>query len=151
MFTDIVKINVRAGNGGNGAVSFHREKYVQAGGPDGGDGGKGGDIVFIADDNLSTLADFTYKKKFVAENGAKGGTNKCTGKSAPDVVIKVPRGTLVRENEFGRLLADVSGEQPVIIARGGRGGKGNMNFATPTRQAPQFAKPGFPGETFDLT
>ncbi|MCL2036887.1 MAG: GTPase ObgE [Oscillospiraceae bacterium] len=151
MFVDVVKIMVKAGDGGNGMVSFHREKYVQAGGPDGGDGGKGGDIVFVADDNLSTLVDFRFRKKFTAENGQNGGTKRCTGKSAADIVIKVPRGTLVKDAESGRLLADISGEKPVIIARGGKGGKGNMNFATPTRQAPQFAKPGFPGETFGLT
>jgi GTP-binding protein len=151
MFVDIVKISVRAGNGGDGAVSFHREKYVQAGGPDGGDGGKGGDIVFQADDNLSTLVNFRYTKKFAAENGQNGGTKRCTGKSADDVVIKVPRGTLVRDTETNRLIADVSGEEPVIICRGGKGGKGNMNFATPTRQAPGFAKPGFPGESYNLT
>ncbi|MCL1903353.1 MAG: GTPase ObgE [Oscillospiraceae bacterium] len=150
MFVDVVRIEVKAGDGGNGAVSFHREKYVQAGGPDGGDGGKGGDIVFIADDNSSTLVGFRYKKKFVAEKGQNGGINKRSGKGADDVVIKVPRGTLVRDAETERLIADVSGDTPVIIAKGGKGGKGNMNFATPTRQAPRFAKPGFPGETFSL-
>ncbi|MCL2071981.1 MAG: GTPase ObgE [Oscillospiraceae bacterium] len=151
MFVDIVKISVRAGDGGNGAVSFHREKYVQAGGPDGGDGGKGGDVVFVADDNSSTLVSFRYKKKFTAENGQSGGVNKRTGKSAPDVVIKVPRGTLVRDSDTGRLVADVSGDEPVVIAKGGKGGKGNMNFANPSRQAPRFAKPGFPGEALKLT
>lgn len=151
MFADIVKITVKAGSGGNGAVSFHREKYVAAGGPDGGDGGKGGDIIFIADDNLSTLIDFRYKRKYTAEDGAKGGAKKCSGKSAPDTIIKVPRGTLVRDNETGRLIADISGDGPVIIARGGKGGKGNMNFATSRRQLPRFAKPGFPGEKYELT
>ncbi|MCL1832495.1 MAG: GTPase ObgE [Oscillospiraceae bacterium] len=146
MFVDIVKILVRAGNGGDGAVSFHREKYVQAGGPDGGDGGKGGDIVFAVADNTSTLVDFRYKKKFAAENGQNGGTKRCTGKSAPDVVIKVPRGTLVKEADSGRLLADVSGDEPVVICKGGGGGRGNAHFATSTRQAPRFSKPGFPGE-----
>jgi GTP-binding protein len=151
MFADIVKISVKAGNGGNGAVSFYREKYVSAGGPDGGDGGKGGDIIFVADTNLSTLIDFRYKRKYTAEDGAKGGQKKCSGKGAPDTVIKVPRGTLVKDNETGRLIADISGSEPVIIARGGKGGKGNMNFATPRRQTPRFAKPGFPGEKFELT
>ncbi|MCL2077893.1 MAG: GTPase ObgE [Oscillospiraceae bacterium] len=151
MFADIVKISVKAGDGGNGAVSFHREKYVAAGGPDGGDGGKGGDVVFLADDNLSTLIDFRYKKKYAAENGNKGEQNRRTGKSAPDVVIKVPRGTLVRDSETGRLIADISGDEPVIIAHGGKGGKGNMNFATARRQTPRFAKPGFPGEKIDLS
>ncbi|MDR2532035.1 MAG: GTPase ObgE [Oscillospiraceae bacterium] len=151
MFADIVKISVKAGNGGNGAVSFHREKYVATGGPDGGDGGKGGDVVFIADDNLSTLIDFRYKRKYAAEDGKKGEQKKCTGKSAPDTLIKVPRGTLVRVHETGRLIADISGSGPVIIAHGGKGGKGNMNFATSRRQTPRFAKPGFPGEKYELT
>lgn len=151
MFVDIVKIKVKAGNGGNGAVSFYREKFVNAGGPDGGNGGKGGDIVFFADDNLSTLIDFRYKRKFTAESGMNGGTKRCSGKSAPDTVIRVPRGTLIKDSITGRLLADISDSSPVIIARGGKGGKGNMNFATPTRQIPRFAKPGFPGESFELT
>ncbi|MCL2019776.1 MAG: GTPase ObgE [Oscillospiraceae bacterium] len=150
MFADIVKVFVKAGDGGNGAVSFHREKYVASGGPDGGDGGKGGDIVFVADNNLSTLIDFRYKKKYTAEDGKKGEPKKCTGKSAPDTLIKVPRGTLVFDNETGRLIADISGNEPVIIACGGKGGKGNMNFATSRRQSPRFAKPGFPGESFNL-
>ncbi|KAI4453369.1 developmentally regulated gtp-binding protein-related [Holotrichia oblita] len=151
MFVDIVKIKIRAGDGGNGVVSFHREKYVSAGGPDGGNGGKGGDVVFVADDNLSTLIDFRYKRKYIAENGQNGGAKRCTGKSAQDTVIRVPRGTLIRDSYTGRLIADISGTEPVIIARGGKGGKGNMNFATPTRQIPRFAKPGFPGESFELT
>ncbi|MCL2755299.1 MAG: GTPase ObgE [Oscillospiraceae bacterium] len=150
MFVDIVKISVKSGDGGNGAVSFHREKYIQAGGPDGGDGGKGGDIVFVADFHASTLVDFRFKKKFAAEAGQNGGAKRCSGKSAQDVVIKVPQGTLVRDAETGRLLADISGDEPVVICKGGRGGKGNAHFATPTRQAPRFAKPGFPGEEFKL-
>lgn len=151
MFVDIVKITIKAGDGGNGAVSFHREKYVNAGGPDGGNGGKGGDIVFQAKDNLSTLIDFRYKKKYVAKNGDNGAARRSTGKSAPDTIICVPRGTIVKETNTGRILADVSGDEPVIVARGGKGGKGNMNFATPTRQIPRFAKPGYPGESFDVT
>ena len=151
MFVDIVKISIKAGDGGNGAVSFHREKYVAAGGPDGGNGGKGGDIVFQADDSLSTLIDFRYKKKYTAENGAPGGSRRSSGKSAPDLVIKVPRGTVVKDTANGRILADISDDGPVIVAKGGRGGKGNMNFATPTRQIPRFAKPGIPGERFDVT
>ncbi len=151
MFVDIVKISIKAGDGGNGAVSFHREKYVNAGGPDGGNGGKGGDIVFLADDSLSTLIDFRYKKKYSAQNGAPGSSRRSTGKSAPDTIIKVPRGTVVKETETGRILADISGDEPVIVAKGGKGGKGNMNFATPTRQIPRFAKPGYPGEHFDVT
>ena len=151
MFVDIVKISLRAGNGGNGAVSFYREKYVAAGGPDGGNGGKGGSIYFQADDCLSTLIDFRYKRKYVAENGENGRAKRCTGKSAPDLYIKVPRGTVVKDSETGRILADVSGDEPVCVAKGGNGGKGNMNFATPTRQIPRFAKPGYPGEQFDVT
>ena len=151
MFVDIVKISLKAGDGGNGAVSFHREKYVAAGGPDGGDGGRGGSILFRANDNLSTLIDFRYKKKYAAENGQNGRGNRCTGKSAPDTVIDVPRGTVIKDSETGRIIADISGDEPVVIAKGGAGGRGNMNFATPTRQVPRFAKPGVPGEKLDVT
>lgn len=151
MFVDIVKISLKAGDGGNGAVSFHREKYVAAGGPDGGDGGRGGSILFRANDNLSTLIDFRYKRKYVAENGQNGRGNRCTGKSAPDTVIDVPRGTVIKDSETGRIIADISGDEPVVIAKGGAGGRGNMNFATPTRQVPRFAKPGVPGEKLDVT
>lgn len=151
MFADKVDISVKAGDGGNGAVSFHREKYVAAGGPDGGDGGKGSDIVFVADDSLSTLIDFRYKKKYVAPNGEAGGAKRCSGKSMEPTVIKVPRGTVVKDAKTGRIMADISGDEPVVIAHGGKGGWGNMHFATPTRQIPRFAKPGFPGERFDIT
>lgn len=151
MFVDKVQISVKAGNGGNGAVSFHREKYVNAGGPDGGDGGKGSDIMFVADDSLSTLIDFRYKKKYVAPDGEAGGARRCFGKSMPPTIIKVPRGTLIKDAHTGRILADISDDEPVVVAKGGRGGKGNVHFATPTRQIPRFAKPGFPGEKFDLT
>ncbi len=150
MFVDEVFITVEAGDGGDGCVSFHREKYVAAGGPDGGDGGKGGDIVFLVDDNCSTLIDFRYKRKFSAPRGADGGSKNSFGKGAPDLVIKVPRGTVVREKDTGRLLADMSGDEPVIIAKGGKGGRGNAHFATPTRQIPRFAKPGFKGQKFEL-
>ncbi len=149
MFVDKATIHVKAGNGGDGAVSFHREKYVAAGGPDGGDGGRGGNIVFAVDDSLSTLIDFRYKRKYAAEKGQNGSGGRCTGKNAPDLVVKVPRGTLVREKESGRIIADMSSDEPKIIARGGKGGKGNARFATPTRQIPRFSKPGFPGEEFD--
>ena len=149
MFVDIATIHLKAGDGGNGAVSFHREKYVAAGGPDGGDGGRGGNIVLTADDNLSTLADFRYKRKYCAENGQNGGKARCTGKSAKDLVIRVPRGTLVKEAESGRILADISGDEPVIIAKGGSGGWGNWHFASSTRQVPRFAKAGMPGQSFD--
>lgn len=151
MFVDVAKIHLKAGAGGNGAVSFHREKYVAAGGPDGGDGGKGGNIVFRADSNLSTLADFRYKRKYSADNGQNGGASRCTGKSAADLVISVPVGTLVKDAETGRIIADISDDEPVIIAKGGNGGWGNQHFATATRQVPRFAKDGMPGEEMDVT
>lgn len=150
MFVDEVNITVEAGNGGDGCVSFHREKYVASGGPDGGDGGKGGDIVFLVDDNMNTLIDFRYKRKYCAESGANGRSGNSFGKSAPDLVIKVPRGTVVREAQSQRIIADMSGSAPVIIAKGGKGGRGNAHFATPTRQIPRFAKPGFKGQKLDL-
>ena len=151
MFVDIAKIHLKAGKGGDGAVSFHREKYVAAGGPDGGDGGRGGDIVFKADSNLSTLADFRYKRKYAAENGQNGGASRCTGKSAPNLVISVPVGTLVKDAQTGRIIADISDDEPVVIAKGGNGGWGNQHFATATRQVPRFSKPGNPGEELDVT
>lgn len=150
MFIDIAKIKIKAGSGGNGAVSFRREKYVAAGGPDGGDGGKGGNVVFQVDDNLSTLADFRYKRKYAAQNGENGRGNRCFGRGGEDCVIRVPRGTLVKDAETGRLLADMSDDEPQIVAKGGRGGWGNTHFATPTRQVPRFAKPGTPGEEFEV-
>ena len=150
MFVDSVTINIKAGKGGDGAVAFHREKYVASGGPDGGDGGRGGDIVFVADDNLSTLADFRYKRKYAAKNGENGRGARCYGKSAENLVIRVPRGTVIKEAETGRILADISGDEPVVVAKGGKGGWGNMHFATPTRQTPRFAKPGLPGEAMDV-
>ena len=151
MFVDIAKINIKAGSGGNGAVSFRREKYVASGGPDGGDGGKGGDVVFVADDHLATLADFRYKRKYKAENGANGSGKRCAGKWGTDLIIKVPRGTVIKEAESGAVLADMSGDEPFICAHGGKGGWGNMHFATPTRQAPRFARDGYPGEEWDVT
>ena len=150
MFVDSAKIYVKAGDGGDGAVSFHREKYVAAGGPDGGDGGKGGDIVFQVDNNLSSLIDFTYKRKYVAQKGENGSAKNSSGRGAADVVIKVPRGTVVKELKTGRILADMSGDEPVVIARGGKGGRGNAHFATSTRQIPKFAKPGFRGDEYEL-
>ena len=150
MFVDEVKITVSAGDGGDGCVSFHREKYIAAGGPDGGDGGKGGDVVFVVDDNMNTLVDFRFKRKYCAENGTNGGPKNSFGKSAEDLVIKVPRGTIVTDAATGRLIADMSTDEPVIIAKGGRGGRGNAHFATPTRQIPRFAKPGFKGQKLDL-
>ena len=151
MFVDTAKIRIKAGNGGNGAVSFHREKFVNAGGPDGGDGGRGGNIVFVGDTNISSLIDFKYKKRYTAEDGKPGAAKRCSGKSAPDLVIKVPVGTLIREAETGRVLADISDKEPHVVARGGKGGWGNTHFATPTRQIPKFAKPGYPGEEMEVT
>lgn len=150
MFVDQAKIKIKAGDGGDGAVSFHREKYVAAGGPDGGDGGRGGDVIFQVDDNFSTLIDFRYKRKYVAEKGQNGAARNCTGKSAPPLIIKVPRGTIVRDAETGRIMADMSTDEPKVLAKGGNGGRGNVHFATSTRQIPKFAKPGFPGEEFEI-
>lgn len=151
MFVDTAKITIKAGDGGNGAVTFHREKYIANGGPDGGDGGRGGDVIFQVDDSLSTLADFRYKRKFCAENGKNGSGKRCTGKSAPNLVVPVPRGTLVKDAQTGRIIADVSGNDPVLIAKGGKGGWGNIHFATSTRQIPRFAKAGNPGEELEVT
>lgn len=146
MFVDIAEILVRAGRGGNGAVAFHREKYVPAGGPDGGDGGDGGDVILKVDDHMSTLMDFKYQRKYVAPNGEDGRGARCFGKAGKPLVIRVPRGTLVRDKETGALLADMSETETFTVARGGRGGWGNTHFATPTRQAPRFAKSGLDGE-----
>lgn len=150
MFVDYAKIHIKAGDGGDGAVAFHREKYVAAGGPDGGDGGRGGNIVFVADTNLSTLADFRYKRKYAAKKGENGRGGRCRGKNAEDLIIRVPLGTLVKEESTDRILADVSDNEPHIVAKGGKGGWGNPHFATAVRQVPRFAKPGLPGEEFDV-
>lgn len=150
MFIDVAKIIVKSGDGGDGAVSFHREKYVASGGPDGGDGGRGGNIVFKADTNLSTLADFRYKRKYVAKKGENGKAGKCKGKSAEDLIVKVPKGTVIKDAKNGRIIADISTDEPQIIAKGGKGGFGNVHFATPTRQTPRFAKPGLPGEELEI-
>ena len=131
-FIDKARITVRAGNGGNGAVAFHREKYVAAGGPDGGDGGKGGSIILQVDDNLSTLMDFRYKRKYIAENGIDGQGGRKSGKDGADLLIRVPRGTLVRDAETNEIIKDMSGSEPYVLCKGGRGGWGNMHFATPT-------------------
>ena len=150
MFVDKVRIFVKAGNGGNGAVAFHREKYVAAGGPDGGDGGHGGSIVLRVDDNMSTLMDFRYKRKYTAPNGQDGQGARCTGKRGENLVIKVPRGTVVRDAETGEVIRDMSDSEDFVLCRGGRGGWGNKHFATPTRQVPRFAKSGAPGEEHDV-
>ena len=145
-FIDKVRITVQAGDGGAGAVAFHREKYVAAGGPDGGDGGNGGSVVLRVDDNLSTLMDFRYKRKYAAQAGAKGEGGRRKGKSGENLVIRVPRGTVVRDAETEAIIVDMSGGEDFVLARGGRGGWGNSHFATPTRQVPRFAKGGLPGE-----
>ena len=151
MFTDYVKINVKSGNGGNGAVSFRREKYVAAGGPDGGDGGKGGDVYFFVDPDANTLVDFRFKKKFKAEDGKNGEGNHRYGKSAEDLYIGVPIGTIIRDAETNEVLADLSEKnQKELILPGGRGGKGNSHFATSTRQAPRFSQDGEKGIEKDL-
>jgi len=149
MFMDIVKISVKAGNGGDGNVSFRREKYVAAGGPDGGDGGRGGNIYFVVDEGLNTLIDFRYTKKFAAEDGEKGGAGNRNGKGGQDLYIKVPQGTIIREVESGKVVADmVEVGEKKLLARGGKGGRGNSKFATPTRQVPKFAEQGTRGDEF---
>ena len=149
-FIDKARITVRAGNGGNGVVSFHREKYVAAGGPDGGDGGKGGSVILQVDDNLSTLMDFRYKRKYSAPNGMDGQGGRRSGRDGENLIIKVPRGTLVRDTESGEIIQDMSSGEPYVLCKGGRGGWGNSHFATPTRQVPRFAKGGLPGESHDV-
>ena len=142
---------MRAGNGGDGAVAFHREKYVAAGGPDGGDGGRGGNVIFSVDENMSTLMDFRYKRKYVAGNGMPGQGKRCNGRDGEAMIIKVPRGTVIRDTETGTIMHDMSTGEDWVAAKGGRGGWGNTHFATPTRQVPRFAKPGLPGESHDIT
>ena len=149
-FVDKARILVKAGKGGNGAVAFHREKYVAAGGPDGGDGGRGGDIIVQADDNMSTLMDFRYKRKYTAGDGGDGQGARRSGKDGQSLTIRVPRGTLIRDAETNAIIHDVSDDAPYVRCRGGRGGWGNCHFATPTRQAPRFAKAGLPGEEHDV-
>ena len=152
MFLDYVKIFIKAGNGGNGAVSFHREKYVPNGGPDGGDGGNGGDVIFVADKDMNTLIDFKFKKHFRAENGTSGASKCCTGKCGENLVIKVPTGTVIRDTESGNVIADLfdDGEEFVAL-KGGRGGKGNMRFAHAQRQAPSFSQLGETTEEHQVT
>ena len=151
MFTDYAKVIIKSGDGGNGAITFRREKYVASGGPDGGDGGNGGSIYFVVDPDANTLLDFRYKKKFKAENGQNGSGNHCYGKSGQDLYVKVPRGTVVKDVKTGKILADLSEEkQKELILPGGRGGKGNSHFATSTRQAPRFAQDGEKGIILEL-
>jgi len=150
-FIDKARITVRSGAGGGGAVSFHREKYVAAGGPDGGDGGRGGDIIVMVDEHMSTLMDFRYKRKYVANDGASGGGRRCSGRDGEPLIIKVPRGTVIRDTETNEIIRDMADDTPFVLARGGNGGWGNKHFATPTRQVPMFAKAGLPGKTRDVT
>ena len=145
-FIDTARILVRSGAGGNGAVAFHREKYIANGGPDGGDGGRGGDIIIQADPRMTTLMDFRYKRKYVAENGGNGAGKNCTGKDGAPLVIKVPKGTVIRDAETKEIIRDMSDDEAFVLCRGGNGGWGNKRFATPTRQTPQFAKAGLPGK-----
>lgn len=151
MFIDKVDIHIKAGTGGNGCVSFRREKYVAKGGPDGGDGGKGGNVVFVPEEGKNTLLDFKYRRKFVAENGLDGAGRKFHGKSGEDLIIEVPSGTVIRDKESGQVIHDMSDMKPFVAAEGGKGGWGNVHFATPTRQIPRFAKSGLPGRERDLT
>lgn len=151
MFIDYTKVKVKAGDGGNGAISFHREKYVDNGGPDGGDGGRGGSIYFKVDKDKNTLLDFRYNKKIVAQNGENGGTKNCTGKSAEDIYVSVPKGTIIKDLTKNRIIADLSHDDDVfMVAKGGKGGKGNQHFANSVRQAPRFAEQGEEGEEREL-
>ncbi len=149
-FVDKARITVKAGKGGNGAVAFHREKYIAAGGPDGGDGGRGGSIIVEIDNNMSTLMDFRYKRKYVAGDGVDGQGGRRSGKDGASLTLRVPRGTLIRDAETNEIIHDMSDTEPFVLCKGGRGGWGNAHFATPTRQAPRFAKAGTPGESHDV-
>lgn len=147
MFADRAKINIKSGKGGDGHVSFRREIYVPNGGPDGGDGGKGGDVIFEVDEGLNTLTDYRHKRKFVACEGEQGGKRRCHGKDAEDIILKVPEGTIIKEAESGKVIADMSGENKrQVILKGGRGGQGNQHFATATMQVPKYAQPGKPSK-----
>ena len=150
MFVDKVRITVCGGRGGDGAVAFHREKYIAAGGPDGGDGGHGGSVILRVNDNMSTLLDFRYKRKYVAQAGVNGQGRKMSGKRGEPLIIQVPRGTVVRDAESNAIIVDMSTGEDFVIAKGGRGGWGNAHFATPTRQVPRFAKQGTPGQVRDV-
>ncbi len=151
MFADRARIIIRSGKGGDGHVSFRREKYVAAGGPDGGDGGRGGDVIFEVENGLNTLAEFRHKHKFAAENGQDGGKRRCHGKDGKDIVLKVPEGTVVYDIESGKVIADLSGEnRSQVVLKGGRGGKGNMNYATATMQVPKYAQPGQPAQELEV-
>ena len=151
MFADRAKIIIRSGKGGDGHVSFRRELYVPNGGPDGGDGGRGGDVVFEVDEGLNTLYDYRHRRKFKAQDGEEGGKRRCHGKSGGDIVLKVPEGTLIREAASGKVIADMSGEnRRQVILKGGRGGAGNQHFATATMQVPKYAQPGQPAQELEV-
>lgn len=151
MFVDRVKIHIKAGDGGHGAVSFYRAKYITNGGPDGGDGGNGGNVIFVADEGLNTLVDFRFKKTFKAENGVNGAKRNCTGANGKDIIIKVPVGTIIKEATTGKVMADVSSADFYkVLIKGGKGGKGNQHFATPTRQAPRYAEKGRTAKEYDV-
>lgn len=151
MFVDVAKINVKAGKGGNGIVSFRREKYIAAGGPDGGNGGKGGDVIFRVDESMSTLMDFRYKKRYNAKPGENGGPSDCTGRGAEDLVIKVPPGTVIKDAQTGKTIADLTADgERLIAAKGGKGGRGNARFTSSTRQIPRFAEQGEDGEEIEI-
>ncbi len=152
MFADSAKVYIRSGKGGDGHVSFRRELYVAAGGPDGGDGGRGGDVIFEVDDGLNTLTDFRHVRKYVAQDGQPGGKRRCHGADGEDLVIRVPEGTVIKEFESGKVIADMSGEnRREVILKGGKGGLGNMHFATSTMQVPKYAQPGQPAQELWLT
>ena len=150
-FVDKVRIMVQAGHGGHGCMSFLREKYIAAGGPDGGDGGHGGSVILHVDTGMTTLMDFRYKRKYAAENGGNGAGSNMKGRNGQNLIINVPLGTVVRDAETGVVIKDMSTQEDFVLAKGGRGGWGNQHFATPTRQAPRFAKSGLPGESYDVT
>lgn len=150
-FSDYAKIYIRSGKGGDGHVSFRREKYVPNGGPDGGDGGRGGDVIFTIDKGLNTLSDFRHIRKYCAQNGEEGGKRNCHGKDGEDIIIKVPEGTIIKEAESGKIICDMSGDKDrVVILTGGKGGNGNQHYATSTMQAPKYAQPGQPAMELDV-
>lgn len=151
MFADIATIYIRSGNGGDGHVGFHREKFIAAGGPNGGDGGHGGSIIFEVDEGMNTLNDYRYKRKYKAENGEPGGNNNCSGRDGEDLILKVPEGTVIKEAESGKVIADMSHDnRRVTVLNGGRGGKGNQHYATPTMQIPKYAQPGQEGKELNV-
>ena len=151
MFADRAKIYIRSGKGGDGHVSFRREKYVPNGGPDGGDGGHGGDVVFVVDEGLNTLVEYRHKRKFAAQDGEPGGKKKCHGRDAEDIILKVPEGTVIKEANSGKVIADMSGDnRRQVILKGGKGGLGNQHFATPTMQIPKYAQPGQPSQELEV-